>query len=95
MFFRANTLSDAFQFFGGLFDGLVGPRAGSWKTGFITVAAMALGVIAIDLADRNRARLQPLFRWNPVLQGAIAGTAVVALIVYSGRPPQPFIYFQF
>ncbi len=95
VFFRANTLGDAFQFFVGLFDGLLGPRAGAWKGSFVTVAIMVVAVVAIDLADRNRARLQPLTRWNPVAQGALAGVALVALLVWSGQPPQPFIYFQF
>jgi hypothetical protein len=29
------------------------------------------------------------------VQGALFGIAVVALFVWSGRPPEPFIYFQF
>ena len=95
VFFRANTLTDAFRFFAGLFDGLLGPRAGAWKGNLVTVAIMVGAVVAIDLADRNRARLQPLVRWSPAAQGALAGVALVALVVWSGRPPQPFIYFQF
>jgi D-alanyl-lipoteichoic acid acyltransferase DltB (MBOAT superfamily) len=95
VFFRSASIADALNFFGGIFTSVVGPRAGAWKGNLVTVAAMVAAVIAIDLADRNRARLQPLVRWSPMLQGAAAGAAVVLLLVWSGKPPTPFIYFQF
>ena len=95
IFFRSKTLQQALDYLGGLFSSPIGPHAGAWKSQLVVLGFITIGVIAIDLVDRNRGRLVPLVRWAPLLQGAIAGVALVALIVWSGRPPQPFIYFQF
>ena len=56
-------------------------------------------VLAIDLVHRARpARLVEAVRRPleaPVASGALAGSAVVALVMFSGSPSDPFIYFQF
>ena len=31
----------------------------------------------------------------PVLQGFVAGVAVLGILIWSGKPPTPFFYFQF
>jgi D-alanyl-lipoteichoic acid acyltransferase DltB (MBOAT superfamily) len=95
IFFRAATLSDAWQYIRGFGDGLIGPNAGPWKHQLATVVMLGLVMLAIDLVDRARDRLQPLVRSPAFLQGAFAGAAVVAIIVWSGQAPVRFIYFQF
>jgi D-alanyl-lipoteichoic acid acyltransferase DltB (MBOAT superfamily) len=95
VFFRSATLADALDFFGGLGDGLIGPHAGAWKNDLVLVLMMMAIVVVIDLADRNRARLRPLVQWPAAVQGALAGAAIVGLLIWSGSPPTPFIYFQF
>jgi D-alanyl-lipoteichoic acid acyltransferase DltB (MBOAT superfamily) len=94
IFFRATSLEGALDYLGGFFGGLLGSSAGSWKAQLAVVGPVVLAVILIDLVDRNRARVRPL-SWSPVVQGALFGVAVVAMFVWSGRPPEPFIYFQF
>ena len=94
VFFRATSLDAALDFLGGFFDSPIGDAAGAWKAQLLVVAPIALLVIAIDLVDRNRARVHPL-TWSPAVQGAFFGAACVALLIWSGRPPEPFIYFQF
>jgi hypothetical protein len=39
--------------------------------------------------------LLPLVNWAPALQGVVAGVAVLGILIWSGKPPTPFIYFQF
>ena len=76
-------------------QGLIGPDAGPWKSWFLTVAFLGGVMLVIDLVDRSRDRLKPLVTTPAMLQGAFAGAAVVAIIIWSGQTPVPFIYFQF
>jgi D-alanyl-lipoteichoic acid acyltransferase DltB (MBOAT superfamily) len=94
VFFRAATLEGALDYLRGLVSHPIGPLAGPWKAQLMILAPIVLLTIAVDLVDRNRARLRPL-TWSPSLQGALFGAALVALVIWSGRPPEPFIYFQF
>jgi D-alanyl-lipoteichoic acid acyltransferase DltB (MBOAT superfamily) len=95
IFFRADSLSGAWTYIKGFGDGLIGPRPGAWESQLAIVAMMGAVMLVIDLVDRARDRLRPLTHSPALLQGALAGAAVVALIVWSGRTPVPFIYFQF
>jgi alginate O-acetyltransferase complex protein AlgI len=95
VFFRAASLSDAFDFFGAMTKSLTGPSAGAWKPAAILIVLFGAITFAIDYVDRSRRKTRPLQTWPMWLQGALAGAAVVALIVWSGAAPQPFIYFQF
>ena len=51
--------------------------------------------LAIDLAQRNRETHTPMLALPPVLQGALYGVFVVAIVLFSGGETVPFIYFQF
>lgn len=94
VFFRATSLDAALDYLGGFFGGLLGAHPGPWKAQLLLVGLIALAVVLIDLVDRNRDRIRPL-TWSPAVQGALFGAACVAMFVWSGRPPEPFIYFQF
>ena len=94
--FRADSFDMAAKYFKGLVvGGLLGDHAGAWKSHAVIVFAFLLIMIVIDLVDRAREATRPLHRWSPAFQGALAGAAVVGLLVWSGGIPEPFIYFQF
>jgi alginate O-acetyltransferase complex protein AlgI len=92
VFFRAPTFGDALAMLGDLGSGSgVAATAGQLWIVALAVAAS----LAIDAAEiRWGSTLQPARR-HPVLTGATAGMALVALLVASGTAPTPFIYFQF
>ena len=50
---------------------------------------------ALDVAQRNAGTQTVMVRWAPVARGAFYGAALVALVLFSGGEPVPFIYFQF
>jgi D-alanyl-lipoteichoic acid acyltransferase DltB (MBOAT superfamily) len=85
IFFRADTIGDAFSYIGGFADGLVGPRAGPWKDHLVLVAFMAAAMVAIDLVDARRRQVNALIASPAWLQGAFAGIAFVALIAGAGK----------
>jgi D-alanyl-lipoteichoic acid acyltransferase DltB (MBOAT superfamily) len=95
VFFRADSIADAFSYFGGMTEGLIGPRAGSWKVDLPVVVLMATTMFVIDIVDRRRRVANPLKVSPMFIQGALAAAAVLAVIVWSGQEPTPFIYFQF
>ena len=95
VFFRAGSFSDALHYFGAMGDGLVGRHAGAWKSQFVLVFLVGMTMLAIDLVDRRRITHNPLTMSPMWMQGALAGSAVVALIIWSGQAPTPFIYFRF
>ena len=94
VFFRANTIGDAFSFFRNMANGPFGSVPGPWKADLLTVGLFAALVLAMDLVDRRREVLRPL-QWSPVVQGALVGAALMGILVWSGAAPVPFIYFQF
>ena len=94
--FRSNTLSDAINYFQSMFtNGLIGPHPGNWKNDLAVVGTIAVLTLTLDMIDRRRALLLPLVNWAPALQGVVAGVAVLGILIWSGKPPTPFIYFQF
>jgi alginate O-acetyltransferase complex protein AlgI len=95
IFFRAGSLADAWSYLAAMSHGLIGPKAGSWKANLVLVAMMATIMLVIDLVDRRRLQANAL-RLAPMwLQGSLAGAAVVAIVIWSGQAPTPFIYFRF
>lgn len=91
IFFRAPTASDAFDVIRAIarFD----LTADVDKVGLVPI--MVLAVLVLDVMSR----LRHSTGWRPekrvVLAGAGAGLAVVLLLIFSGREPVPFVYFQF
>ena len=88
IFFRASSLDGALDYLGGFFDGLARQRGRRVEGAARRRRPGRAAVILIDLVDRNRERIRPL-AWSPVVQGALFGVAVVAMFVWSGRPPEP------
>ena len=73
----------------------------TWRPGVASSDAlwllMVLGSasLALDLAQRHWGTHTFTLSLRPVLQGMAYGGALVALILFSGSQPVPFIYFQF
>jgi D-alanyl-lipoteichoic acid acyltransferase DltB (MBOAT superfamily) len=61
----------------------------------ILVAFAALAVLSIDLWQRNAGQHEVMLQWRPKWQGFAYATCLLAIIVFSGGPTTPFIYFQF
>ncbi len=95
VFFRANSLDAALDFFGGMTSGLTGSAAGAWKPPAMILSFALVAMFAMDVVDRSRMPRSPLRRIPMAVQGVLAGLAIVAIVVFSGQDPEPFIYFQF
>ncbi len=95
VFFRAASLSDALHFFSNLKGGVLGPRPGAWWPNLVLMTVFLVLLFAMDIVDRQRRIWKPLLLWPAWFQGAAAGVAIVAIIIFSGGAPTPFIYFQF
>ena len=94
--FRSATIGDAYSFFHSMATGgLFGSNPGAWMADLLLVGGFGTLVLAMDLLDRKRSRLRPLAVWAPAIQGAMLGAALIGILVFSGTPPEPFIYFQF
>ena len=95
VFFRAESFSQAGEVLGGIATLRPGPVAGG---DVAMVAVFATLMVLTDLWQRRRDDLPadaPLPRPHPVLTGAGLGTVLVAIVLFSGGSPVPFIYFQF
>ena len=95
IFFRAETLGDAVD----IIRGLVTIRGGTVHLAeMATVALFTAIMVFADLAQRRHAtrrRSGESAPAHPLLQGASVGAVAVAVLVFSGGTPVPFIYFQF
>ncbi len=90
--FRAASLSDAVDLVRGIVTFRSGPLDGN---GLVLLLAAAGASFGIDLAQRAGRREWAMLAWPPLARGVALGAAVVAIVVFSGGTPVPFIYFQF
>ena len=97
--FRAGSLTDTGAMLGAMVSGPLGGLSPEASAEAWMVVAVAAAVLVIDVLHRVRpgrlvlAMRRPLA--TPVTSGALAGVAVVALLLFSGSASSPFIYFQF
>lgn len=92
IFFRAPTLRSALS----VLEGIVTLRSGTPGPDLLVLLAFAAAAVAlIDLPQRNRASETALLEWHPVSRGVAYAAMAVAVLVFSGGTPVPFIYFQF
>lgn len=93
--FRADSISVSWEYLRGLFRLTdLTASTGSIEAAATLVGLFALAMLAHDLVDRNRTTWVPRLA-QPALAGAGLAVAVVAVFVWSGAAPEPFIYFQF
>lgn len=92
IFFRAESFTQAFDYLGGL----VTLRPGSLV---LREAAMLLIVftvsISLDLIQRNMHSHTAIQQLPALVRGLAYGSMALAVILWSGGTPVPFIYFQF
>jgi D-alanyl-lipoteichoic acid acyltransferase DltB (MBOAT superfamily) len=92
IFFRADSLSSAISYIGRLFQFRIAiPDPNS----LILVTAAAVAILSIDLWQRNSGTHEVMLRWRPAWQGLAYASLMLAIVVFSGGPVTPFIYFQF
>ena len=92
IFFRADTLSGALDYIGGIVT-LQGGTT-DWSLLVLLLFTGPL-LLALDLAQRFRGDDAFLASLPSPLQGLTVGAAVLLLVVFSGGAGEPFIYFQF
>ncbi|MCH7787943.1 MAG: MBOAT family protein [Acidobacteria bacterium] len=96
VFFRAANFTEAID----VIVGIVTLRGGSAERyDVLILIGYATATIALDLVERRRsvanAASIPPRRFGPMTSGALVATMLVAVVVWSGGTPVPFIYFQF
>jgi alginate O-acetyltransferase complex protein AlgI len=92
IFFRASSLTEAWDVIGAI---AAGPLSGLEAGPVALVAAAALATLALDRVVVRHGDESGLVRTPALLQGSAVGAMAVALIVFSGTTPVPFVYFQF
>ena len=92
IFFRADSLANAITYIQSLFRFRI---ATPDPNSLILVTAAALAVVSIDLWQRNGGTHEVMLRWRPAWQGLTYASLILAIVVFSGGPVTPFIYFQF
>lgn len=92
VFFRADSLRQAVDY---LWQ-IVTLQGGTLVAGEVALLALAAGaILLIDLHQRTHMDQTALLRWPEWRRGLAYGVALTGIIVFSGGPPEPFIYFQF
>jgi D-alanyl-lipoteichoic acid acyltransferase DltB (MBOAT superfamily) len=92
IFFRADSLNNAFVYVG---------RLVSLQPGFtnrdhvVLFIGAAICIFLLDVAQRNGAEHEVTLQWRPAWQGIAYGALLLAVIAFSGGALTPFIYFQF
>jgi hypothetical protein len=61
----------------------------------VLIVPAAVMVFLLDLAQRNADDHDVILTWRPVAQGLVYATFLLGVVVFSGGPTIPFIYFQF
>ena len=92
VFFRATSFENALDVFGGLMA-FRGPAPSFSLTAAVLTCGAAM--LALDLAQRMVAEPTALLGRRPEVAGTLLGFVLIGLIVFSGTPAVPFIYFQF
>jgi hypothetical protein len=90
--FRASGLRQAVH----LYTGIVQLRPGPVNADAILTLAFAAAALAgLDMVQRARHEGHRLVTLPAIPTGVAVGAMVAAVIVFSGAPPVPFIYFKF
>ena len=92
IFFRATGFANAWD----VLAGLVSLRPGPIDVGDVAwLVVVALAVLALDLAQHRSREHSVVLHLPAIPRGLVYGVAAVALLVFSGGTPVPFLYFQF
>jgi alginate O-acetyltransferase complex protein AlgI len=89
--FRAGSLSQAWEYF----VGIITLRGGEIPVEVMLLLPFGLGTIGLDLVLRSGVTVRRFGQFEGARFGVAVGIAAVLIIIYSGGPVQPFVYFQF
>ncbi len=92
LFFRAPSLGSALRLLGGLFDFTWRPEYGA---AFATLSVFALPLLAVDLMMEANEQEYPFAKAPYTVRTAVAGAALIVLVLFTGNNSNAFIYFQF
>jgi D-alanyl-lipoteichoic acid acyltransferase DltB (MBOAT superfamily) len=92
VFFRAGSLSSALDYLGQIASFSGGPFVPS---NLSLLVGAALVMLLLDLDQRIRLSHTAPLAWPDWARGAAYGTALTGIVLFSGGPPQAFLYFQF
>ncbi|MFP5352896.1 MAG: MBOAT family O-acyltransferase [Actinomycetota bacterium] len=93
IFFRADSLTDAWNYFGGLLAWRPGPAD---VDSVMVIAFSVFWVLVIDVSQRITADHAVIARrWHPIPRGMAYAVMFLAVVMWSGGAAQQFIYFQF
>lgn len=92
VFFRASSLEQAVTYLTGMLTLRAGPV--DLNAAALLVAG-GLTMLLIDVLQRNTRTETPVLTWGPVARGVAYAVMLVAILIFSGGTPVPFIYFQF
>lgn len=92
IFFRSTSMSAALAYL----DGIFSLREGSipWDDIVLTVPLLAASLI-LDIAQRAGRSHEAILHWPAVARGVAYSIVLLGLIIFSGQPTVPFLYFQF
>lgn len=91
VFFRAPDLATALDVFQAMAF-----QSGAQATGdLLLVAVFLVAMVAIDLFARKGAITGRVVLTRPALSGSLVAASLVAITLFSGGAPRPFVYFQF
>ena len=91
IFFRADSVGQALD----LIWSVVTLQSGNLPARMAIIPVLAVATLAIDIATRRGVTASELVRRRPVGAGVAAGLAIGSIVVASGTPNIPFVYFQF
>ena len=92
IFFRAPSIEVALRYC----KGLLTFRPGPVDTDALSVLVLAaIAMFTIDFLQRRSTTHEFVLSWPVVARGAAYGSLGLAVLVFSGGTPTPFIYFQF
>jgi alginate O-acetyltransferase complex protein AlgI len=92
IFFRAASFTDAWNYLKGIL---------AWRPGSLDGNAVAVLLVAaifsfgLDILQRNTRDETFAIHWPAPARALMYGTFVLAIMIFSGGTPIPFIYFQF
>jgi alginate O-acetyltransferase complex protein AlgI len=92
VFFRAPSVASAWDYLTGILALRPGVPPVSWVLLLVPAAVL---VFLIDLAQRNSDEHDVILTWKPAYQGLVYATFFLGILIFSGGPMIPFIYFQF
>jgi len=92
VFFRASSFDEAGQVLSRLAES---PLSGLRGADLSLLALAAAATAALDAVVLRHGDEGAIARWQPAERGVAMGVLALAILVYAGAEPVPFIYFQF